>query len=139
MNPDPVLMIFFRSGLCEPLSSVMSLHNPQWNLEFYLDLALILSDSAFTVWEAQEDSPPEHFLGGDSMPQAPLATESTRPTLRVVSLVFVATNSPEPLCKMATSPEPSVLFVGCCLCMFVKLSLSVFLCSCLHLPCLGLF
>ncbi len=34
------LMIFFRGGLSEPLSSIMPLHEATWTLEEYSDLAL---------------------------------------------------------------------------------------------------
>lgn len=56
------IMIFFRERLSGPLSSVMPLHNSHWSLQFYIDLALKLSGSAFTVREAEEDSPPEFYF-----------------------------------------------------------------------------
>ncbi|CAM4549728.1 unnamed protein product [Leuciscus chuanchicus] len=43
------LMIFFRGGLSEPLSSIMPLHHPSWTLKQYVDLALQLSGSTFSV------------------------------------------------------------------------------------------
>ncbi|KAL0188151.1 hypothetical protein M9458_015250, partial [Cirrhinus mrigala] len=48
------LMIFFRGGLAEPLSSLMPLHDPSWTLETYINLALQLSGSAFFVGVAEE-------------------------------------------------------------------------------------
>ncbi len=37
---DLCLIIFFRGGLSEPLSSIMPLHDPNWMLESYIDVAL---------------------------------------------------------------------------------------------------
>ncbi len=50
------LMIFFRGGLSEPLSSIMPLHEATWTLEEYSDLALKLSGSPFTVGVAEEEN-----------------------------------------------------------------------------------
>ncbi len=52
------LMIFFRGGLSEPLSSIMPLHEATWTLEEYSDLALKLSGSPFTVGVAEEENHP---------------------------------------------------------------------------------
>ncbi len=48
------LMIFFHGGLSEPLRSIMPLHDPNWTLERYMDTALQLSGSPFTVGATQE-------------------------------------------------------------------------------------
>ncbi len=50
------LMIYFRGGLSEPLSLIMPLHDPHWTLDFYIDLALQLSGSPFTVGIAEEEN-----------------------------------------------------------------------------------
>ncbi len=50
------LIIFFRGGLSEPLSSIMPLHDPNWTLENYVDMALQLSGSPFTVGIAEEEN-----------------------------------------------------------------------------------
>ncbi len=52
------LMIFFRGGLSEPLSSIMPLHEATGTLEEYSDLALRLSGSPFTVGVAEEENLP---------------------------------------------------------------------------------
>ncbi len=49
------LMIFFQGGLSEPLSSIMPLHDPNWTLEKYIDIALQLSGSPFTVGATEEE------------------------------------------------------------------------------------
>ncbi len=54
------LMIFFRGGLSEPLSSIMPLHEATWTLEEYSDLALKLSGSPFTVGVAEEENHRNH-------------------------------------------------------------------------------
>ncbi|KAK9969758.1 hypothetical protein ABG768_027907, partial [Culter alburnus] len=48
------LMTFFRGGLSEPLSSIMPIHEPNGTLEQYIELALLLSGSPFTVGVAEE-------------------------------------------------------------------------------------
>ncbi len=50
------LMIFFRGGLSDPLSSIMALHDPNWMLESYIDITLQLSGSPFTVGIAEEEN-----------------------------------------------------------------------------------
>ncbi len=50
------LMIFFRRGLSEPLSSIMPLYEATWTLEKYSDIALQLSGSPFTVGVAEEEN-----------------------------------------------------------------------------------
>ncbi len=70
------LMIFFRGGLSEPLSSIMQLYEATWTLEKYSDIALQLSGSPFTVGVADE--------------------ENNSP---------VVTSTPEPCHKMAADPE----------------------------------
>ncbi|XDV32515.1 hypothetical protein PO909_003309 [Leuciscus waleckii] len=50
-----MIFIFFRGGLYEPFGSTMSLHNPHWSLELYIDLALQLSGSTFTVGLVDEE------------------------------------------------------------------------------------
>ncbi len=49
------LMIFFRGGLSEPLSSIMPQYEATWTLEKYSDIALQLSGSPFTVEVAEEE------------------------------------------------------------------------------------
>ncbi len=50
------LMIFFRGGLSEPLSSIMPLYEATWTLEKYSDIALQLSGSPFNVGVAEEEN-----------------------------------------------------------------------------------
>ncbi len=74
------LMICFRGGLSEPLSSLMPLHDPHWTLEFYIDLALQLSGSPFTVGIAEEESNtpvvtiPEFFHVSADLPESSQVT-----------------------------------------------------------------
>ncbi len=73
---DLCLIIFFRGGLSEPLSSIMLLHDPNWMLEKYIDIALQLSGSPFTVGIVEKEN------------NAP-----------------VITSTPEPCHKMAAASE----------------------------------
>jgi len=64
---EECLMIFFRGGLSEPLSSVMPLHDPNGTLEQYIELALQLSGSPLlsylTVGVVEEcDTLPNHVM-----------------------------------------------------------------------------
>ncbi len=53
---DLCLMIFFRGGLSEPLRSIMPPHDPNWMLENYIDIALQLSGSPFTVGIVEKEN-----------------------------------------------------------------------------------
>ena len=47
------LMIFFRGGLSEPISSLMPLHHPGWNLQKYIIQALLLAESRQAAEESE--------------------------------------------------------------------------------------
>ncbi len=54
-----MLNYIFRGGLSDPLSSIMPLHDPNWMLEKYIDIALQLSGSPFTrgIVEKENNAP----------------------------------------------------------------------------------
>ncbi len=79
------LMIFFRGGLSEPLSSIMPLHDSNWTLDNYSDIALQLSGSPFTVGIAEEEN------------NSPVVTSTPEPCHKMAA-------NPETLCKMAIIP-----------------------------------
>ncbi len=72
------LMIFFRGGLSEPLSSIMPLHDPNWTLEKYIDTALQLSGSPFKMGATEElaESAPEAAPSQELAESAPEAAPS---------------------------------------------------------------
>ncbi len=80
---DLCLIIFFRGGLSEPLSSIMPLHDPNWMLESYIDVALQLSGSPFTVGitESAPEAAPSQELA-ESAPEAAPSQEPASPLQR---------------------------------------------------------
>ncbi len=89
---DICLMIFFRRCLAEPLQSVMPLHDPNWTLDIYNDLALRLSSTAFTVGVVDED----RKMATTPQPSTVMVSSETRPVMSAI---------PEFLHKMAASKE----------------------------------
>ncbi len=87
------LIIFFRGGLSEPLSSIMPLHDPNWTLENYIDIALQLSGSPFTVGIAEEEN------------NSPVITSTPEPCHKIAAASEfrpIMTAVPEP-----STPEPA--------------------------------
>ncbi len=89
------LLIFFQGGLSEPLSSIMPLHGPNWTFENYIDMAIQLSGSLFTVGIADEEN------------NSPVVTSTPEPCHKMASNPEtghkMAANT-ETLCKLATIP-----------------------------------
>ncbi len=116
------LMIFFRGGLSEPLSSIMPLHEATGTLEEYSDPALKLSGSPFTVGVAEEEnhppigtstSEPCHKMAADpESHNSPANREYTPivPTKPESALARPA--KPESPARMATSPADAPLWPG---------------------------
>ncbi len=105
------LMIFFRGGLSEPLSSIMPLHDPNWMLESYIDVALQLSGSPFTVGIAEsapEAAPCQERA--ESAPEAAPCQERAEFTLQPVppsspSSLLVPPSSPSSPLVPPSSPS----------------------------------
>ncbi len=106
------LIIFFRGGLSEPLSSIMPLHEATWTLEEYSDLALKLSGSPFTVRVAEEEN---HSPIGTSTAETchKMATDPephNSPAKPESALARPA--KPESPARMATMPADAPLWPG---------------------------
>ncbi len=95
------LMIFFRGGLSEPLSSIMPLHDPNWMLESYIDVVLQLSGSPFTVGIA-ESAPEPAESAPEPAESAPEPAESAPEPAE--SAPEPAESAPEPA---ESAPEPA--------------------------------
>lgn len=61
---DFALIDFFCYGLNNPLQSTLIRDGPRGLLSVFLDYALQLTRSSFTIGEVEEDSSPKHFLWG---------------------------------------------------------------------------
>ncbi|XP_016124022.1 uncharacterized protein [Sinocyclocheilus grahami] len=94
------LMILFHGGLSEPLSSLMPLHDPHWTLEFYIDLALQLSCSEYTVGVVEE----KHGTPAVSATPEPCPVMAAVPESRPI---IAAT--PESPAVMVITPEPPTI------------------------------
>ena len=87
---EQCLMIFFRGGLSEPLSSFMPLHDPHETLEHYIDLALLLSGSSFTVGVKEKElrepgvSPQPDLHVTPAQPEKLHVTPTIKPATRSV-------------------------------------------------------
>ncbi len=116
------LMIFFRGGLSEPLSSIMPLHEATWTLEEYSDLALKLSGSLFTVGVAAEENHPPigtstaetcHKMAADPEPHnSPAKPESALIIPAKPESAFARPAKPESPARMATTPADAPLWPG---------------------------
>ncbi len=86
--PDSSLIIFFSTGLNEPLKSQLISDGPRWTFCEFVELAVQFSGSSFTVGEVEEDynmAAPEslkHFFVGSYAPQAPVNAD---PQLGIIS------------------------------------------------------
>ncbi len=107
------LMIFFQGGLSEPLNSIMPLHDPNWTLEKYIDTALQLSGSPFTVGatEGPAESAPEPAPSQELAESAPEPAPSQELAEPAPSQEL-AESAPEPapsqeLAESAPEPAPS--------------------------------
>ncbi|ROI36365.1 hypothetical protein DPX16_11306 [Anabarilius grahami] len=69
---------------------------PQGSLAEFLDYALLLAGSSFTVRKMEEDAIPKHFFGQSGPPRSP-----AYPIIMVASPVF-----PVPSCPVVPTPEP---------------------------------
>ncbi len=108
------LMIFFRGGLSEPLSSIMPLHEATWTLEEYSDLALKLSGSPFTVGVAEEENHSPigtstaetcHKMAADPEPHnSPAKPESALIMPAKPESALARPAKPESPARMATTP-----------------------------------
>ncbi len=80
----------------------MPLHDPNWTLDIYIDLALRLSSSAFTVGVVDED----RNMATTPQPSTVMVTSESHPVMSAVpeSLHKMAA-SPETIHKMAANPE----------------------------------
>ncbi len=116
------LMIFFRGGLSEPLSSIMPLHEATWTLEEYSDLALKLSGFPFTVGvEEEENHSPIgtstaetcHKMAADPEPHnSPAKPESALIMPAKPESALARPAKPESPARMATTPADAPLWPG---------------------------
>ncbi len=116
------LMIFFRGGLSEPLSSIMPLHEATWTLEEYSDLALKLSGSPFTVGVAEEENHPPigtstaetcHKMAADPEPHnSPAKPESALIMPAKPESALARPAKPDSPARMATTPADAPLWPG---------------------------
>ncbi|ROL50046.1 hypothetical protein DPX16_5805 [Anabarilius grahami] len=95
---EECLMIFFRGGLSGPLSAIMPLHDRDGTLEQYIEQALQLSGSSYTVGVAEEhDSSLCHVMAA--------AQESTHKMAVTTLPVTAFADRPEQRHAFADRPE----------------------------------
>ncbi|XDV40950.1 hypothetical protein PO909_009926 [Leuciscus waleckii] len=117
------LMIFFRGGLSEPFSSLMPLHHPSWSMKHYIDMALQLSGSTFSVSLASAESESLHVMPAKSeslhvMPAKPesLHFSPAEPELHIspAKSETLPVSSANPETVHVTSADPETLQVIAC-------------------------
>lgn len=64
----------------------MPFHETYWTLEYYIDLALQMSGSAFTVGVAEEETLKCFFWGGGNRQQVPLSAGLAVPSINTIML-----------------------------------------------------
>jgi len=80
---------------------------PRGSLIKFLDYALLLAGSSFTIVEIEEDASPKQFFWSGSTHQAPVATELGSARLPSCPVLIVA--SPVlsvPSCPVVSAPKP---------------------------------
>ncbi|KAL0177061.1 hypothetical protein M9458_025955, partial [Cirrhinus mrigala] len=95
--PDCALMDLFSHGLNEPIRTMLIVSGPRGSLIEFLDFALLLTGSSFTVGSVEESVDRTQVTADLSEPRH-LTTDFHKP--------HIMPDSPEQLHKMAATPEP---------------------------------
>ncbi|KAL0181756.1 hypothetical protein M9458_024162, partial [Cirrhinus mrigala] len=93
---DVALKDIFCHGLNKPIRSYLPGGKIHWSLEQYIDYALRLNGSPFTVGIADEEP---------CNPTVPIKSENFHTPTFMSGVVHVVPNTPEPHCKMAAIPQ----------------------------------
>nr|XP_055073072.1 chromosome alignment-maintaining phosphoprotein 1-like [Misgurnus anguillicaudatus] len=100
---DLALKDIFRFGLNDNLRYLMPNSREIESFQDFIDFALLLSGSSFTVGEVEVDATPKHFLGGGSRHQAPWAGQSDHPQTPVCTTFTLSS----PVLAMSVLQKPA--------------------------------